>query len=165
MLTSPPPPSLTTVKMLIGSLMAGVVVIGFVFTFIVPPERPEAPIWAWAVVAAAALGSTALALTLGFRVAPLPPELSVDETSRRTLAAVHTTSILRAAVCEAPGLIAAALAVSVHTLPLLFFGLALALILVATIAWPGSWALGRLQRALEADGARTGLDQFGTRNR
>ena len=147
---------LTSLRMVVGTMMWALIIIGVAFFFVVP-IAPPAHAWSWAVIAVVAGAAAMAMMTVGFNVQPLPPGLSPVETGQRSLMALRTSTIVRAALGEVTAIVAVALSVIEGSWLLLAAGLAVSLLLMGVLAWPGSWAVERVQAKLDANGGHSGL--------
>ena len=144
-----------SLRIIVGAMAGGLVLVSLVGVILTGLDETPEPLWmgVWAVAALAAVGA---ALTVGFRVPALDP--SDRDVEMRGRAALQTSTILRAALTEAPGILG--LAVSFVTMSgyLALLGL-LAVPVMLWLSWPSRSNVARLEQALDAKGARSGLSE------
>ena len=147
---------LTPLRLIVGAMASAMVVLAAMGLLFLQERAPDEA-WPWLVVLAVALGAGVLAATVGFRVAPIDPRASEDDVVRLSRAALSRTTFLRATLTETPGIVALALGFVVESSVIVLVGVAISLILMFGIAWPGRIVLEKLQRGLDAGGANSRL--------
>lgn len=144
-----------SLRIIVGAMAGGLVLVSLVGVILTGLDETPEPLWlgVWAVAALAAVGA---ALTVGFRVPALDP--SDRDVEMRGRAALQTSTILRAALTEAPGILGLALSFVTMSGYLALLGL-LAVPVMLWLSWPSRSNVARLEQALDAKGARSGLSE------
>ena len=144
-----------SLRIIVGAMAGGLVLVSLVGVILNGLDETPEPLWmgVWAVAALAAVGA---ALTVGFRVPALDP--SDRDVEMRGRAALQTSTILRAALTEAPGILGLALSFVTMSGYLALLGL-LAVPVMLWLSWPSRSNVARLEQALDAKGARSGLSE------
>lgn len=117
--------------------------------------EPSEPVWL-GIQLVAILGCAAAALTIGFRVPALDP--AAPDVDKRAMAAMQTSTMLRTALSEAPAIIGLALSFVAASGQVALLGL-LAIPVMLWVSWPSRANVSRVERALDARGARSGLSR------
>ena len=158
-----PAPFALSTRILAGSLMGALVVIGVALSVVLP--APESvPLVTFGVQVVAGVAAHVLIETVGYRTPALPAGLSADDAAAEARTRWQGLMIMRFAIAE---LIAIASVAAAFVLPdgsiLTYLGGAVvSLVLMVVHVWPGARPVGKVADALEADGARTGLrEAFG----
>lgn len=155
----PTPAPLRAARVVVGAMMVALVVFGVVARLIMGSAWPEQA-WVWITVLLVVAIGGVLAATLGLRVRPIPAGTHPAEVRRLAGDALTSTTMLRAALTEAPAIVAFALAFLVDAWVVYAVGGAMSLVLMAVLAWPSATVLHRLAAALDAEGARSGLAEL-----
>ncbi len=145
-------------QVLCASLMSSLVVILMAVAFTLGSAGTgSAPVCAYAVVAAVAVGQTALIGSFGYRIDAIAPGTPEEDARTASVAALQRTTILRFALAESVALVALALAFVVDEggLFVLALGVLAAEALMVVHVWPSERVVRRTQEALERDGARS----------
>lgn len=161
-MSSPVPPfasRLRPIQLLTGTIAGGAILVALARIFL-DPAAPMPAWWQVAVVAVALLGAAMTIRRVGYSVPSLPLGLPEDNAAETSLRYFSSTTVLRAAICEAPVFVA--LFVSVLP-PRGWLPLALALpgavALFWVHAWPSERTVAAVEEGLERDGARSHLGE------
>jgi len=156
---SSPTPALRGLQIVVGSMTAGIILIGIAFALILPLAAPPVLGVVGLVVLAASLHL--LIERQGYRAAPLPPGATVARTRQVAQATFQRLLFIRAILAETPAL--AGIVVAFVVVPSSWFtyavGAALALVLVTRHAWPTSRTVDRVVAVLEAGGTPSGIHE------
>lgn len=150
-------------RILTGSLMGGLVVLGLALSFVLPTD--EAPA-AWVPLAQIVAG-VAVHLTLeaiGYRTVPLDPSVDDDQAAAQAKVRYQTGMILRFAICEAVAIASIGLAFVLPEGGFLVYavGALVSLVLMGVHVWPWARPVGKSADALEVSGQPSGLrEAFG----
>lgn len=152
--------ALTTSKVFVGTFMTALFIMGVAVAFILPAEMPE-DVWVWGVLIVVTATCAFLAWTSGLRVPAIPAGTSREGAQVGAGQAVYTSTMRRAAFCEAPAIVSLALAFVSFSGLVYFAGAAISLLLLSGLAWPSGPVLWKLESQLDADGVRSGLSSSG----
>lgn len=148
---------LRMLQLLTGTIAGGAVLVALARVFI-DPAAPWPTWWQLAVVVLALLGSAVLLRQVGYAVPALPEGLPHENAAETSVRYFSSTTVLRAALCEAPVFIA--LFVSVlpprSWLPLVL-AVPGAVALFWTHAWPSERTATAVAEGLEREGAQSHL--------
>jgi hypothetical protein len=148
---------LRPLQLLTGTIGIGAVLVVLARVFI-DPAAPMPSLWQIGVVALALFGAAVLLRQVGYAVPSLPRGLPEENAAETSVRYFSSTTVLRAAICEAPVFVG--LFVSVLT-PHTWLPLALALpgsvALFWVHAWPSARTVAAVAEGLERDGARSHL--------
>lgn len=156
-------------QILAGALMGALVVIGIALTFIFSTPGgvfgdlwTKPPVMVWAVMVVLAFAPIPLINAIGYNVGALAPGLSRLEASRAALMRDQSATILRFVMCEAPAIVAVAMAFVVPGGGLWIYATVapVSLWLMWTHVYPHPSTVARTQEALEAGGTRSYLDEL-----
>jgi hypothetical protein len=155
-------PFALSTRILAGSLMGALVVIGVALSTILPGGGLSMVVVL--VQVAAGLAAHGLLEAIGYRMPPLATDLSDEEAAVQARTRWQTGMILRFAISEfvAIASIAAAFVLEDGTLWTYLVGALVSLALMGVHVWPWSRPVGRTADALEAAGRASGLrEAFG----
>jgi hypothetical protein len=149
-------------RILIGSLMGALVVIGVALSMIayggvatVPPLT-----W-WSVFVVISLASIPAVQQFGYRLYPLAPGMTRQEASREALMREQSATILRFVIAEAPAMAAVSTAFIVPGGFLIYLTCALVSLWVMWMhVWPHEEPIDRMKAALEANGQQSYLREL-----
>jgi hypothetical protein len=148
---------LRMLQLLTGTIAGGAVLVALARVFI-DPAAPWPTWWQLALVVLALLGSAVLLRQVGYAVPALPDGLPQENAAETSVRYFSSTTVLRAALCEAPVFIA--LFVSVlpprSWLPLVL-AVPGAVALFWTHAWPSERTATAVAEGLEREGAQSHL--------
>jgi hypothetical protein len=148
---------LRPLQLLTGTIGAGAVLVALARIFM-DPSAPMPSLWQVGAVALALLGAAVLLRQVGYAVPSLPTGLPEENAAETSIRYFSSTTVLRAAICEAPLFVG--LLVSVLT-PHTWLPLALALpgsvALFWVHAWPSERTASAVEEGLERDGAKSHL--------
>lgn len=150
-----PATALQPVKIVVAAMCSGLVLVSLVGLVSAGTDGGADPLWL-AVFAVVALAGVGAATTVGFRVPPVDP--ADRDPGRTAVAALQSSTIVRCALVEAPGIVAVMLAFVSGWGLLALLGLVMVPVML-WLAWPTRSNVAKVQRALEAKGARTGLTE------
>lgn len=149
-------PVLTSLKLLVGTVMGSLVVMGAALWLVLGAGAP--PLWVVVLLLVLGVVVQVVIQAVGYRVQPIPAHTDAAEVSRLAATAFRTSLMVRLALAESVALIGLVLAFAAgHTVLGYAVGAAVSLLLLALHAWPSLRSIDRVVAALEADGARTGL--------
>lgn len=153
-----PPAPVAQMRMLVGSLMGGLVLFGVV-AFMAVGADGYPPTWAAAGIGALAVAAHLVVEAVGYRVPAIAPDTTGEAAAAAGLAAYRTSLMLRFAVCEAVAIIslAATFVLEPQTAMTYLVGATFSLALLAWHAWPSERTTRRLEQQLDRDGGRSGL--------
>lgn len=155
-------------QILAGALMGSLVVIGFALAFLFGTPGgafgglwTKPPVVAWAVMVAAAFAPIPIIKAIGYKVAPLSSGMSRREATSAAMMRDQSATVLRFAIIEAPAIAAVAVAFVVMTGGFWIYASVapISVWLMWTHVFPHEQVIARTQAALEADGARSYLDE------
>lgn len=149
---------LRALKFVVGALAGGPVAISIVRVF-VEPEVNYPSVWAIVIVAVALVGAAAALRFTGYNLPSLPTGLPVANAAATSVREFSSSTILRAAICEVPMIVAVLVSFALPPrswLPLLL-ALPGSLLLFWLHAWPGTRTVAACEHALERDGAKSYL--------
>lgn len=154
---SGPTPVMRSLKILVGGIAGGIVLMGVALAFILKFTAP--PLWAVVVLLVIGLGAHTLIKAVGYRVRPIPAQTPSQEAGTRSMGVFRSLMMLRMALAESVALIGIVLAFITTQRSWLVFavGAAVSLLLIALHVWPSRSSVDRVVVGLEKDGARTGL--------
>jgi hypothetical protein len=164
-MSTPPPvnaPFALTTRIMAGSLMGALVVIGVALSTILPGGGVSLVVALVQVVAG--LAAHGLLEAVGYRMPPLTAGLTDEDAAAQTRTRWQTGMILRFAISEfiAIASIAAAFVLEDGTIWTYLVGALVSLVLMGVHVWPWARPVGRTADALEAAGKRSGLrETFG----
>jgi hypothetical protein len=164
-MSTPPPvnaPFALTTRIMAGSLMGALVVIGVALSTILPGGGVSLVVVLVQVVAG--LAAHGLLEAVGYRMPPLTAGLTDEDAAAQTRTRWQTGMILRFAISEfiAIASIAAAFVLEDGTIWTYLVGALVSLVLMGVHVWPWARPVGRTADALEAAGKRSGLrETFG----
>lgn len=152
-------PVMQSLKVLVGGISGGIVLMGVALAFILKFTAP--PLWAVAVLLLVGLGAQTVITTVGYRAKPVPVQTPIREAGALSMRVFRSLMMVRMALAESVALLGIVLAfVTTGTSWLLFaVGAAVSLLLMALHVWPSRSTVDRVVTALEKDGARTGLHE------
>lgn len=151
-------PTLQSTKVLVGTVMAGLVVLTGVMGLVLGLDGYP-PTWvAWGLGALAVIAFL-LDTTVGYRVPAVAPGTPPDRAADLARAAFQTSLFRRLALSEAVAIIGLVLAFAVEpqTAMTVLIGVVLSLALFAWHVWPSDRAIARVQAQLDRDGGRSYL--------
>lgn len=156
-------PFALSTRVLAGSLMGALVVIGVALSVVLP--APESfPVTVLAVQVLAGVAAHVLIEAVGYRTPALSTSLTDDDAAAQARTRWQALMIMRFAIAE---FVAIASLAAAFVLPdgsiLTYLGGAVAsLVLMVVHVWPGARPVGKVADALEAGGKRSGLrEAFG----
>jgi hypothetical protein len=164
-MSTPPPvnaPFALTTRIMAGSLMGALVVIGVALSTILPGGGVSLVVVLVQVVAG--LAAHGLLEAVGYRMPPLTAGLTDEDAAAQARTRWQTGMILRFAISEfiAIASIAAAFVLEDGTIWTYLVGALVSLVLMGVHVWPWARPVGRTADALEAAGKRSGLrETFG----
>ncbi|MCW2784900.1 MAG: hypothetical protein JWP74_1417 [Marmoricola sp.] len=147
-------------RTLCAALMASLVIILVAIVSILASDGTGTPpVWAIAVLVAAAVAEVAVIPVIGYRFVPVVPGTAEDEARRTSASQLQSTTILRFALAEAIALVSIALALTVDAggIYLAIVGVAVAEVLMFLHVWPNERLISRAQEVLESEGGRSYL--------
>ena len=162
MSSSPAPAAaarLRPLQLLTGTIGTGAVFVVLARVFI-DTAAPMPSLWQVGIVAVALLGSAVLLRQVGYAVPSLPHGLPEENAAETSVRYFSSTTVLRAAICEAPvfvGLFVSVLAP--HTWLPLALALPGSVALFWVHAWPSPRTVAAVAAGLERDGARSHLGE------
>lgn len=142
-------------KMVVAAMASGAALFCVVGAFLNGFDEAPEPLWL-GILVIATVGALGAALTLGFKVPALEP--GVTDPEGRALAALSSSTIMRTALAEFPAILALVLSFVAFSGYLALAGL-LVVPLILWIGWPSRANVARLERSLDAKGARSGLSE------
>lgn len=151
---------LRALKFVVGALAAGPVMVGIVRVF-VEPEVVSPSALAVIVAVVALLGAALAVRYIGYNLPALPGGLPVANAATTSVREFSSSTILRAAICEVPMIIAVLISFALPPrswLPLLV-ALPGSLLLFWLHAWPSPRTVAASEEALERDGAKSYLGE------
>ncbi|MEO8888552.1 MAG: hypothetical protein ABI301_06010 [Jatrophihabitantaceae bacterium] len=154
---------IASARTLVASLMAALVVIGLVLSFVVTSgaRRPgeTMPVWPYGAVLAVGALAALLILVAGYRVSPVPPGLDAAEARKSGVAAFMQSTMIRLALSESVAFVSIVLMFSARprSVQIYYLGGAATLVLMAYHVWPGQRVIERVQQNLDRDGGRSDL--------
>lgn len=166
----PTPPSASfamSQRMLVGSLMSGLVLVAFAIYFVFAGQGDALatpPLYVPVAQLIAGLAAHFLIQTIGYRVAALDRSLSEEDAATKARQAWQTTMILRFALSEfvAIASLAAAFVVTDGGYLTYLGGMLVSLVLMVVHVWPSAGPVGRIAEALEKGGRSSHLrETFG----
>ncbi|SDJ08805.1 hypothetical protein SAMN05444157_1672 [Frankineae bacterium MT45] len=149
--------------------MSALVVIGIALSFVVGnnttdrngnPVHTQAPgAWMYVVILVLGVAMAALVQIVGYRIAPLDPNLSPAEARAAGIQAYQKSMILRFALSELVAIVAIALLFAARSNTILPYVLAAAIaeLLMAYHVWPSESLISRVQQRLDRNGGRSDL--------
>jgi archaellum biogenesis protein FlaJ (TadC family) len=164
-MSTPPPvnaPFALTTRIMAGSLMGALVVIGVALSTILPGGGVSLVVVLVQVVAG--LAAHGLLESVGYRMPPLAAGLTDEDAAAQARTRWQTGMILRFAISEfiAIASIAAAFVLEDGTIWTYLVVALVSLVLMGVHVWPWARPVGRTADALEAAGKRSGLrETFG----
>jgi hypothetical protein len=165
-MTTPLPasaPFALSTRLLAGSLMGALVVIGVALSVVLPaPDTfPLAPL---AVQVLAGVAAHLLLDAVGYRTPALATDLTDDQAAAQARTRWQALMIMRFAIAEfvAIASVAAAFVLPNGSILTYLGGAVVSLVLMVVHVWPGARPVGKVADALEAGGRRSGLrEAFG----
>ena len=156
---TPVTPQITSLRILVGILSAGLVMFGIVLSFILA-NSDYPPIWvAWG-LGGLAVVSHLLCRTVGFNLKAVPAGTPPAEAMAMAGAVFQASTVLRFALSESVAIIA--LVLSFVVLPATWMtyliGGVLALVLMGVNVWPGAAVIRRAEQQLDRDGGQSYLN-------
>lgn len=156
-------PFALSTRILAGSLMGALVVIGGALSVVLPLDAPVSVV----VLGAQLLAGLAAHLVIeaiGYRTPALATDLTDDEAVAQARSRWQPLMVTRFALAELVAIasIAAAFVIEDGGFVTYLGGAVVSLALMAVHVWPGSRAVGKVAEALESGGKRSGLrEAFG----
>lgn len=155
-------------QILAVALMGALVVIGLALTFLFASGGVFGDVWTkppvvvWVALVVLAFAPIPLIEAIGYATGALKPGLSRPAASKEALIRDQSRTILRFVMCEAPAIIAVALAFVVPGGGLWLYATVapVSLWLMWMHVYPQPAAILRTQEALEANGTRSYLDEL-----
>jgi hypothetical protein len=165
-MTTPVPtsaPFALSTRILAGSLMGALVVIGVALSVVLP--APDGfPLVPLAVQVLAGVVAHLLLETVGYRTPALAADLSDDDAAAQARTRWQALMIMRFAIAEfiAIASVAAAFVLPDGSILTYLGGAAVSLVLMVVHVWPGGRPVGKVADALEVGGKHSGLrEAFG----
>lgn len=151
-----------SMRILVLASMWGLVLIAFVVYFVLEAGDDAfaaPPLWLVGAQLVAGLIVHLLLEAVGYRVAAIPPGTSAETAGKLSVELANSAMIRRLVLAEAIGIASLAAAFVVTEGGLLGYvtGAVVALLLLGWHGWPGERTIGRVQDALERDGAASHL--------
>ena len=158
-----PAPFALSTRILAGSLMGALVVIGVALSVVLP--APESfPLGALAVQVIAGVAAHLLLEAVGYRTPALSTALTDDDAAAQARTRWQSLMIMRFAIAEfiAIASVAAAFVLPDGGILTYLGGAVVSLVLMVVHVWPGARSVGKVAEALEAGGKPSGLrEAFG----
>ncbi|WP_210650278.1 hypothetical protein [Nocardioides sp. SYSU D00065] len=158
---TPPPPAAgfaSSNRILAGTLMGALVVIGVAVSFVLPADT-SLPIVVPVAQVAIGVAVHLLLDAFGYRLPALPTTLDAEEAAAQARGRWSSAMVLRFAIAEAVAIASLAAAFVLPDGGILVYagGAAVSLVLMAVHVWPWERPVGKAADALEADGRASGL--------
>lgn len=153
-----PAPFALSTRLLAGSLMGALVVIGVALSVVLP--APESfPLVPLAVQVLAGVAAHVLLEAVGYRTPALSTALTDDDAAAQARTRWQSLMIMRFAIAEfiAIASVAAAFVLPDGSILTYLGGAVVSLVLMVVHVWPGARAVGKVAEALEAGGKPSGL--------
>ncbi len=148
---------LRMLQLLTGTIGGGAVLVALARIFI-DTDAPWPAWWQLAIVVLVLLGAAVLLRQVGYAVPALPHGLSRDDAAETSMRYFSSTTVLRAAICEAPVFVALFVSVMApRSWLLLVLAVPGAAALFFTHAWPSERTASAVAEGLERDGAPSHL--------
>lgn len=156
-------PFALSTRLLAGSLMGALVVIGVALSVVLPAPG-SVSLTVLAVQVAAGIAAHLLIESVGYRTPALSTSLTDDEAAAQARARWQAVMIMRFAIAEfvAIASVAAAFVLPDGSILTYLGGAVVSLALMVVHVWPGARPVGKVADALEAGGRHSGLrEAFG----
>lgn len=157
---SGPAAALRPIQMVSAMVGIGAVMVSVV-RILVDPAAPMPSPLAIGIVLAVLLASAVLIRLVGYKVPPLPADISPEQAASASLSTFTSTTTLRTAIAETPVIVAFAVSFALEPrswLPLLI-ALPGSIALFWLHAWPSRRTAAALEHSLEADGVESHLSE------